>query len=55
MALWGVPLKWNIDQKILDEWISEVGQALAYAIVASAPVPFGPECLSERHLTRTLH
>jgi len=45
MALWGVPLKWNIDQKILDEWISEVGQALAYAIVASASVIDFESCL----------
>ncbi len=45
MALWPVPLNWDIDQDILDPWISEVGEALAFAIVASASIIDFESCL----------
>ena len=45
MVLWSVPLKWNIDRALLDTWIEDVGEALAYAVVASASVIDLESCL----------
>lgn len=45
MVLWHTPLNWEIDQAILEDWIVEVGAALAHAIVSSASVIDFESCL----------
>jgi len=45
MALWAIPLDWDIDAGILESWISDTGAALAHAIVSAASVLDFESCL----------
>ncbi len=45
LRLWAMPLNWDIDKQLLDDWIGEVGAALAHAIVTSASVIDFESCL----------
>ncbi len=52
LLLWDPALTWEIDPALLDDWVQEVGAALAFAIVSAASVIDLESCLIDGWLPK---